>query len=137
MKKLFLFALLYFAFSVSQFSEAQTVRLQLANTSIQQIYVDSVLQATLKQRGYRVTNSSPDFTIRFAVDNKLGKEAFSIRTASKQISIVAGDESGLIYGGLSIAEDLRNSIALQNIKARSEKSKLPFRAIKFDMPWDT
>ena len=129
--------LLYFAFTVLQFSAAQTVRLQLANTSIQQAYVDSVLQTVLKQRGYQIINSSPNFTIRFSFDNKLGKEAFSIQKASQQISVIGGDESGLIYGGLSIAEDLRNSIALQNIKARSEKPKLPFRAIKFDMPWDT
>jgi hypothetical protein len=137
MKKIFLFVLLYFAFTVLQFSAAQTVHLQLANTSIQQIYVDSILQAVLKQRGYQIINSSPNFTIRFSFDNKLGKEAFSIQKASQQISVIGGDESGLIYGGLSIAEDLRNSIALQNIKARSEKPKLPFRAIKFDMPWDT
>jgi hypothetical protein len=134
MKKIFLFALLYVA---SQFSTAQTVRLQLANTSAQQIYVDSVLKAALKQRGYNPGNSSPAFTIRFSIDSKLGKEAFSIQTNSKQIIIRGGDGSGLIYGGLSIAEDLRNAIPLQNIKGRSEKPKLPFRAIKFDMPWDT
>lgn len=134
MKKIFLFALLCVA---CQFSSAQTVRIQLANTSIQQTYIDSVLQSVLTQRGYKVTHSSPNFTIHFSISNKLGKEAFSIQTASKQISIIAGDQSGLIYGGLSIAEDLRNNIALQNIKAKSEKPKLPFRAIKFDMPWDT
>jgi hypothetical protein len=134
MKKIFLFALLYVA---CQFSAAQTVRLQLANTSVQQIYVDSVLKAALKLRGYKPGTASPEFTIRFSIDSKLGKEAFSIQTNSKQIIISGGDESGLIYGGLSIAEDLRNAIPLQNIKGRSEKPKLAFRAIKFDMPWDT
>lgn len=137
MKKFSVFALLYFALTAFLFSAAQTVRIQLANASLQQHYIDSVLQAVLKQYGYKGGNVSADFTIRFSVDNKLGKEAFSIQTASKQISIIGGDESGLIYGGLSIAEDLRNSIALKNIKARSEKPKLAFRAIKFDMPWDT
>lgn len=137
MKKFSVFALLYFALTAFLFSAAQTVRIQLANASLQQHYIDSVLQAVLKQHGYKGGSASADFTIRFSVDNKLGKEAFSIQTASKQISIIGGDESGLIYGGLSIAEDLRNSIALKNIKARSEKPKLAFRAIKFDMPWDT
>ena len=135
MKKLFLFALLYIAFP--QFSIAQTVRLQLANTSPQQVYIDSVLRATLKQRNYQIVNLSSSFTIRFAVDSKIGKEAFSIRANPKEVSIVGGNETGLIYGGLSVAEDLRNGIALQNIKAKSEKPKLAFRAIKFDMPWDT
>ena len=36
-----------------------------------------------------------------------------------------------------MAEDLRNGVGIQNIKAKSEAPKLPFRAIKFDMPWDT
>lgn len=124
-------------FGLFEFLSAQTVRLQPANSSLQQTYVDSILKAALEGQGYKIVNASPDFTIRFSIDNKLGKEAFSIRTSPKQISVAGGDGSGLIYGGLSIAEDLRNSIALQNIKARSEKPKLPFRAIKFDMPWDT
>jgi hypothetical protein len=136
MKRLFLLALL-FAFTFFHFSFAQTVRLQLVNTSPQQIYVDSVLKATLKQRGYTIVNFSASFTIQFAVDNKLGKEAFSIQTSTKQIMISGGDESGLIYGGFSVSEDLRNGIAIQNIKPKTEKPKLPFRAIKFDMPWDT
>ncbi len=137
MKKSILFALLYAAFACFHSCIAQKVQLQSANTSPQQAYVDSVLKETLKQHGYSITTSSPDITIRFSVNSKLGKEAFSVQTTTKQISITGGDETGLIYGGLSITEDLRNSVSLKNIKARSEKPKLAFRAIKFDMPWDT
>lgn len=43
----------------------------------------------------------------------------------------------MIYGSLSLEEDVRNGIPLQQIKSVSEKPKLPFRAIKFDLPWDT
>ncbi len=83
-------------------------------------------------------NAKADFVIKLAVGpGKLGKEAYSITNEGKKITVTAGDERGMIYGSLSIAEDLGNGITLQNIKASSEKSNLPFKAIKYDLPWDT
>ncbi|MEX2593169.1 MAG: hypothetical protein WD426_10360, partial [Anditalea sp.] len=64
-------------------------------------------------------------------------EAYSILPEGKKITVTGGDESGLIYGNLSLAEDLQNGISLHNIKAKSESPNLPFRAIKFNLPWDS
>jgi len=75
--------------------------------------------------------------ISLVLDSTTGSESFSISPQSSTIIIKGGDERGLIYGSLSIAEDLRNGIALKNIRAKKEKPYLPFRAIKFDLPWDT
>lgn len=48
-----------------------------------------------------------------------------------------GDERGLIYGCLSIAEDLIHGHTLAQIKNSQSKPFLPFRGIKYDLPWDT
>jgi hypothetical protein len=54
-----------------------------------------------------------------------------------KILVTGGDERGMIYGSLSVAEDIRNGVRLQDIKARSEKPNYSLRAVKFDLPWDT
>jgi hypothetical protein len=36
-----------------------------------------------------------------------------------------------------LAEDIGNGIPLNNCKAKNEKPFLAFRAIKYDLPWDT
>jgi hypothetical protein len=43
----------------------------------------------------------------------------------------------LIYGALSVVEQLRNGVCLKDIKAHGEAAALPFRAIKFNLPWDS
>jgi hypothetical protein len=118
-------------------SFSQTVSIRYAETSPRQVYAAGVLKQSFSKSGHVVKKNGGDYVINFLVDNKLGSEAFSIKPSGKQITITGGDESGILYGSLSIAEDLRNGVSLQNIKAKSEKPKLPFRAIKFDMPWDT
>src|SRR5438067_991936 len=75
--------------------------------------------------------------INLDINPRLSKEAFSIIPLLNNINITGGDERGLIYGCYSLANDIRNGIPLKNCKAKNEKPFLPFRAIKFDLPWDT
>src|SRR5687767_1315893 len=105
--------------------------------SAKQVYAADRLQKALKETNNGKLPASIPFEIKFSINSELGKEAFSIKTEASAISITGGDETGLIYGSLSIAEDLRNGVPLKKIKAKAESSKLPFRAIKYDMPWDT
>ena len=119
------------------YSIAQSVSIIYDNTSPQQSYAAAVLEQTILKRGYSLKKSGEDYLVNFRIDKKLGSEAFSIQTSSRHITITGGAATGIIYGSLSVAEDLRNGVTIQNIKAKSEAPKLPFRAIKFDMPWDT
>ena len=64
-------------------------------------------------------------------------EAFSVVTNGKKITITGGDNRGMIYGSLSVAEDLRNGTRLDKIQPRSEQPHYSLRAVKFDLPWDT
>jgi hypothetical protein len=69
--------------------------------------------------------------------NSFLPESYSIKLIGKIFTISGGDERGLIYGCLSLAEDLRNGVALRGYQAKAESPFLPFRAIKYDLPWDT
>jgi hypothetical protein len=67
----------------------------------------------------------------------LGKEAYSLEVKNKQITITGGDKNGIIYGTLGLIEDIKNKVQPSQLINRSEKPHYPFRAIKYDLPWDT
>src|SRR4051794_37325340 len=97
-------------------AKAQTVQIVYAITSPQARYADSLLEKSLHQKGYVVKQSKPDYQVILDMDSvKLPAEAFSIVSNGKKISITGGDERGLIYGSLSLAEDVRNGMKLQDV----------------------
>ena len=81
--------------------------------------------------------SASIYAIQLVTDKTYAFESFAINKRNNKITVTGGSERALIYGCLSIAEDLRNGIALKNIKQKKEKAFLAFRAIKYDLPWDT
>ncbi|HKZ38471.1 MAG TPA: glycoside hydrolase family 20 zincin-like fold domain-containing protein, partial [Chryseolinea sp.] len=119
MKKFVLFSLVLLAFLNS--SLAQVVRLQY-ETSPQEAYAADVLKKSLAKNGYIINNNGkPDYTISLKLNSAtLSEEAYALRLEGKNITIEGGDGSGVIYGALSIAEDLANGIPLEKIKRRSE-----------------
>ena len=60
-----------------------------------------------------------------------------VESHGKTIKLEGGDERGLLYGSFSLAKELANGVPLGQISDRSETPHLPFRAIKFNLPWDT
>lgn len=116
---------------------SQSVNILYSNDLPQTVYAAEMLEKSLLERGYLLKEEQADYMISLAVDvQNLGSEAYSIILEGENITVTGGDERGLIYGSLSIVEDLRNGIALNKTKARSESPNLPFRAIKFNLPWD-
>ena len=107
-------------------------------TSSQENYAVDRLEKVLTSKGFVVDNTKKDITISLSTNAKqLQEEAYSINVNGKRITITGGDKRGLIYGCLSLAEELRNGKGLEKIKSRSEKAHYQLRAIKFDLPWDT
>ncbi len=134
-----LFLLLCFM-GLALFSFSQTVALIYSKSSLQQVYAAGRLQTALEKKGYSVKQGATTDTIYLSLNfskSNLGSESYSISINGKNISITGGDERGLIYGSLSVAEDLDNGIPLEKIRASNEKPNLGLRAIKFDLPWDT
>ena len=119
---------------------AQRVFIQQSEASPQRTYATEQLSKALDSRKYAVTNDAKlaSFTIRLApLEAQLGAESYRIDCKSKLITVTGSDSRGLIYGCLSLVEDIQNGLSLNAIRSRSEKPHLPLRAIKFDLPWDT
>lgn len=113
----------------------------VADASIlQSDYASRRLAAALKSRGHTVTKSprAYDYLISIAVNgHRLGAEAFTIQPEGRHIAIYGGDARGLVYGALAVVEDLGRGVALPQIRARTEAPRLPLRAIKHNLPWDS
>lgn len=119
-----------------QFCFSQTVRIQFIKTSSPSAYAGGMLKKVLLNKKYSLKESAADYTIILEV-LKGTPEAYSIEPSAKKITITGGDERGMIYGSLVLAEELRNGTRIQNIRASAEKPNYALRAIKFDLPWDT
>lgn len=131
-------SILYFILHVFVLTTiCQTVSIKFDDASLQQNYGALRLENALKEKGYRFPATPASFHIDLLLETKLGPESFTIKKEKQIISIIGGDERGLIYGCLSLAEDIGNGISLSNCKTKTEKPFLPFRAIKYDLPWDT
>jgi hypothetical protein len=131
-----LFIILIVCFSYT--ANSQTVALQYDTSSTQVKYAAKTLAKALVKRGFQIKDDQAHYSIALLIEtDTLSGEAYSILPEEKKIIIKGGDGRGIIYGGLSLAENLRNGVSLPNIKAEHESPKLPFRAIKFDLPWDT
>lgn len=119
-------------------AQAQTVSISFDQNSPQAKYAARTLQKKLTEKGYTLKDRKSDFVIILEiVKSDKTPESFTVTPQKKTITVKGGDERGLIYGALSIAEDLQNNVRLDQIKPKTEKSKLAFRGIKFDLPWDT
>jgi hypothetical protein len=120
----------------NSFSQAVLIRFNQA--SPQQQYAAGVLYNALSKKIGANKTTVISFYIDLAIDPaSLSPESFAIVPSGKTIKITGGDERGLIYGALSLAKDIRNGLLLKDCKPKKEKPFLPFRAIKYDLPWDT
>lgn len=121
-------------------SIAQRVAILPTDQSPQSNYALKALTKALQARSYTVGHgqATAKYTIRLAPNKQeIGHEAYAITKQGGQLTVTGGDARGLIYGCLSLVEDLQNGIKLEKVSPRSEKPHLPLRAIKFDLPWDT
>src|SRR4051812_10925956 len=83
-------------------SAGQTVQVVYEKVSSQARYAATMLEKSLRQKGYVVKGLNADYLVTLKTDSvKLGAEAFSIVKNGNKISITGGDERGLIYGSLS------------------------------------
>ena len=115
----------------------QSVCVHFSETSRQEKYAANALTKALKENGYAIKHENGSYQIHFAIDSRqLEAEAFTVSSEGGKISITGGDTRGLIYGALSLAEDIRNGVSLKNCRPKNEKPGLAFRALKHNLPWD-
>jgi hypothetical protein len=117
---------------------SQRVTIHQLDQSPQTMYAVGALKKALLGSHYTLTAVKADYTIDLLIAReKLENEAYNVAPNGKVITIKGGDARGLIYGCLAVAEEMQNGVSLTAIKIQTEKPHLPFRAIKFDLPWDT
>lgn len=129
--------ILFFQLIACTFVQSQDVQLRYDGRSPKASYAAGVIRKALQEKKYRVSTTAGSFVIQLATNTQKGSEAFSISLAGKQVIITGGNDRGMLYGALSVAEDISNGISLQKIKPSAEKPHYGLRAIKFDLPWDT
>ncbi len=116
---------------------SQTVDVQYDKYSSTAAYAGRKLEKSLLGQGYQIKGEQVDYSIDLTLNDKiLDKEAYAITREGNHITITGGDGNGLIYGSLSLAEDLGNGVSLEKMIARNQSPNLAFRAIKFNLPWD-
>lgn len=115
---------------------AQSVSIQILHQSKQSAYAARKLEAALLRNGYHW--ETPGFlAINLDLDKALAAEAFEIRKEAQKFYIRGGDERGLIYACLAVAEKLNQGTKLEAINNWKEQPHVAFRAIKFNLPWET
>ncbi|MEJ2080413.1 MAG: hypothetical protein P8020_21540 [Acidobacteriota bacterium] len=121
-------------------ARSQSVTILHDETVPQAAYAARKLGEALSEQGYRVIpdHTGYDYLVSLAVNHhRLGPEAFAIIPEGKVITVYGGDQRGMIYGALALAEELQNGTRLEDIQATEEHPKLAFRGIKFNLPWET
>ncbi|MDP3673754.1 MAG: hypothetical protein Q8R44_01460 [Novosphingobium sp.] len=119
---------------------AEPVRLQFDAADPQARYAAERLTSALRDSRHEIARKcgKSDFVITLTLDStRLRPEAFATTTGRRSLTIAGGDGRGLIYGALSAAEQLRNGVGLKALRSNTETGALPFRAIKFNLPWDS
>jgi hypothetical protein len=82
----------------------------------------------------RIMDNNPDIEILTTIDSVLlSPEAFQIVIDNRLVKVIGGDATGLMYGLLDIREQLESG--QKTIISKTETPHLPFRAIKFNLPW--
>ena len=139
MKQFFL-PLIILGLLIAEIVEAQNVRLLYDEADPPASYAARKLGDALTARGYEV-QSEPmgyDYLVSLTVQPvRLEAEAFSIIPEGKVITVYGGDDRGLIYGALALAETVRNGTTLENVLAAAAGPNLAFRGIKYNLPWET
>jgi hypothetical protein len=113
-----------------------TVHLELNSSARQVIYATEKFRELEQTNAFVFSDSSADLTIRAALDTiNLKHEAYKIVSQNNLVEITGGDAVGLMYGLLEVKNQLKSGRG--TVESKEESPNLMFRAIKFNLPWDS
>ncbi|MBR6235878.1 MAG: hypothetical protein IKR01_08560 [Spirochaetales bacterium] len=100
-----------------------------------QFAADEIAMALADDR-IGISDEMPEWTIRFAdINPSLGEQAYHIEVLGKIIEITGGDERGLMYGGLEVADTIR-LYGIESVRETSGEPYITLRGTKFNIPLD-
>ncbi len=113
-----------------------SVHLEIDSSTPQIAYAVEKFKELEQTNDVVFTDSSADLIIRTALDTiKLASEAYRIEKQNNLVEVTGGDAVGLMYGLLEVKNQLKSGNgSVENIE---ESPRLMFRAIKFNLPWDS
>jgi len=139
MKSLFhsKFYLLPVIFLLMSFAKGPvTIRLNVNNTSRQVEYALEKITELQQSKLIVISDNNTNLTIHAELDTiNLKHEAYKIVTKNKLVEVAGGDAVGLMYGLLEVKNQLK--AGKRTIESKKESPNLMFRAIKFNLPWDS
>lgn len=124
----------------SSLAQAKNITILHEHAVPQAAYAARKLSEVLVKQGHKIRKKRTgyDYLVSMAVHpGKFGPEEFAIIPEGKVITVYGGDNRGLIYGTLALAEMLRNGTPIEAIQASTQRPNLEFRGIKFNLPWET
>lgn len=70
------------------------------------------------------------------IDADLGEEAYTVAVSGNTVTVTGGDATGLMYGGLTVAEQLAFAHGPEGFHDANGKPEVKNRGIKFNIPLD-
>lgn len=131
---------LFFLLAIFLFFSCQdnilTVQLEVKSVAPQVIFGSEKLKQLENTLPIKFSERNPDILIFAELDSvNLPEEAYRIKTKDNRVDLTGGDETGLMYGLLELKEQLNNGN--RYIESKYESPYLSFRAIKYNLPWDS
>jgi hypothetical protein len=113
-----------------------TVHLDVSDSVPQVKYALEKINELQQSSIVQFSESNPDLTIHASLDTiNLKREAYRIVSRNNRIEISGGNAVGLMYGLLEVKDQLKAGKV--SIASKEESPNLMFRAIKFNLPWDS
>ena len=128
------------AFLFTSTALAEKVFVLHDSTSPQAAYAAGKLSEALAEAGEEVLSKREGYerVISLGLNKeRLGPEAFQIIPQDKVLTVLAGDNRGMIYGTFAVIESLRNGTPLSETPASEQNPHFEFRGIKYNLPWET
>lgn len=131
--------LIYLLFAVlllvSCKKELLTVQIESEIMAPEVLYGLEKVRELAEDKIVHFTDINPDILVSTKIDSvNLKKEAYRITVNDDNVELAGGDNSGLMYALLELKEQLRGD---GSVKSMREAPKLSFRAIKYNLPWDS
>ena len=115
---------------------AVCIRLDIKLKNAQVQYAISKIQELKQSNVVIFSDVNPDLTVRASIDSlKLKPEAYKIVSNNKIVTVTGGNSVGVMYGLLEVKNQLK--AGKKTITSMEESPNLAFRAIKFNLPWDS
>lgn len=112
--------------------------LERRHTTVSQTHLEG-LPATVLLVGADVDHTLLERAVDEMSTETLDPEEFEIRRgrieSTPTVVVTGGDDTGAMYGVLDVCEQLRGGSTFEKLTEKKATPEVPFRAIKFNLPW--